>query len=213
MVSPHPLPLTLVCWLPWECATHWSPVVLAAEMMEAVCVCVCGRGGGHLLPDRSTVVCTLFSCTTASHIPVHTLTDTQMHTHMHSHPPCAPHKHTHTHVHTYSWTKILPLTLMHTPPHPEFSGSTCIRTHSLRFHCHKVWPAQSPTGAVVNGLKCTIHTSSNYTQEYPSLIPGQYFQASRRFYRSKLSLCLASSTDYKLACTSKSGIRLWVPDT
>ena len=119
----------------------------------------------HLLPDRSTVVCTLFSCTTASHIPVHTLTDTQMHTHMHSHPPCAPHKHTHTHVHTYSWTKILPLTLMHTPPHPEFSGSTCIRTHSLRFHCHKVWPAQSPTGAVVDGLKYTILTSNNYMQE------------------------------------------------
>jgi len=28
--------------LPWECPTHWPPFVLVAEMMEAVCVGVCG---------------------------------------------------------------------------------------------------------------------------------------------------------------------------
>ena len=132
----------------------------------------------HLLPDRSTVVCTLFSHTTAhSRTSTHIHSQTNVHTHSLTSPMYTPTNiHTHTHTHTHTRTHLLmnqnsPLTNIHTHAHThththtEFSGSTCIRTHSLRFHCHKVWPAQSPTGAVVDGLKYIILTSNNYSQE------------------------------------------------
>ena len=66
VLVPRPLPLTLVCWLPWECPTHWPPFVLVAEMMEAVCVGMCGCGCGR---NKNNVLATLMN--TVDHMTSH----------------------------------------------------------------------------------------------------------------------------------------------
>ena len=48
-----------------ECPTHWPPFVLVAEMMEAVCVGMCGCGCGR---NKSSVLATLMN--TVDHMTV-----------------------------------------------------------------------------------------------------------------------------------------------
>ena len=65
VLVPRPLPMALVCWLPWECPTHWPPFVLVAEMMEAMCVGMSGYGCGR---NKSNVLATLMN--TVDHMTV-----------------------------------------------------------------------------------------------------------------------------------------------